>query len=106
MITWCSPDDFNKLHASTSLRKVAELSKSVALLTASTAALEKSCAAIDAKFAEAFALAKRVEVNQAAVERDVLAAERIHAAVFADRPFGPDDLAKALVERGARFFMN
>jgi hypothetical protein len=93
---------FNKLSRSAggdALRKIAELSKGVALSVAETAALERRCGKIDRQLAEVTEIVARIEANREAVERANEGFEKIRAAVNTPRTFRPDDLMK-LADRG------
>jgi hypothetical protein len=104
------PNGFDKLGRSAgadTLRKVAELRKNVSRVVAESSALAKRIDRMEGQFTEIAEIIKRVEINAAVVERDALAAQAIHKAVYADRPFGPVDLERAIAERSrGAFFMN
>lgn len=119
-ITWRHPDalnshenQFDKLRRAGTMgrgdelrKRLDHLQKLTAQNTASTEALQKRCLDFDRGLAEVEAALRRIEINKAVNERNELGAEQIRRAVNADRPFGPDDMVKALAERAGRNFFH
>jgi hypothetical protein len=68
------------------IRKSVELTKRVSATIATTEALAQRIDRMDGQFAEIAEILNRVEAREAINDRNGLVAERIHAAVFADRP--------------------